>query len=271
MKNDLAFCPSCGASIDAETDTYCPFCGAPTKTEKKEEKSVTDYSETDVDFPAEQAKPIQTMQPIAAPGAPTGTTYPATTTPGRSAGPQLEIRSFWMWFLLGIVTFGIASIVYLYYNIEDLNKLDQHPKPAGVPSTHTDTSNLLIIVIIGLCTGFLSIIMIIATYMKFEKLHKYVAAHPQRQQTLPISGGKYLLITLCMSFGVGILSYAVTIPAAFIPDPNTQLIVMLVISLVLSLVSLGVSIYVLIQQANWQKAYNERARMLCPGTPEKSL
>lgn len=271
MKNELSsFCPSCGASIE-DSDTYCPFCGAPTKTEKKEEKTVAVYPEPDVDFPAEPAKPIQTYEPIAAPGAPTGVSYPATTAPGRSSGPQLEIRSFWMWFLLGFVTFGIASLVYLYYNIEDLNKLDQHPKPAGVPSTHTDTSNILILVIIGLFTGFLGIITLIATYMKFEKLHKYITAHPHRQPTIPVSGGRFILTSVLSSFCIGTLSYFVAIPMVFIQDPMTGMIVTIVLSVVLGIVGLGVSIYLLVQSANWQKAYNERARMLCPGTPEKSL
>ncbi|MHA1923212.1 MAG: zinc-ribbon domain-containing protein, partial [Candidatus Heimdallarchaeota archaeon] len=103
----MTFCPSCGASIETK-DTYCPFCGAPTITEKKEEKPAAD-------FPAEPAKPIDHMQPIAAPGTITPvTSYPATTAPSSRTAPQLEIRSFWMWFLLGIVTFGIASFVYLY-------------------------------------------------------------------------------------------------------------------------------------------------------------
>ncbi|MHA1442838.1 MAG: hypothetical protein ACTSPK_13405, partial [Candidatus Heimdallarchaeota archaeon] len=128
-----------------------------------------------------------------------------------------------------------------------------------------------IIVIIGLFTGLISIIMLIATYLKFQKLHEYIKSHPQRQQTLPVTGGRYLLISIGSSFCIGMLSYGVAIPAAFIPDPFIAMIVMVVMSVVLGLVSLGVSIYILIQSANWQKAYNERARMLCPGTPEKSL
>ena len=271
MKNELSFCPSCGASIDADKDTYCPFCGAPTKTEKKEEKVATDYLQTEADFPAEPAKP---MEPIAAPGTITPvTSYPATTTttPGSRTSPQLEIRSFWMWFLLGIITFGIASIAYLYYNIKDLEKLAQHPAPAGVKSPTIDTSNLLLFVIIGLFTGLLSLLMLIGTYLKFQKLHEYIKSHPQKQHTLPVSGGKYLLISIGSSLCIGMLSYGVAIPASFIPDPATAVIVMVVMSVVLVLVSLGVSIYILIQSANWQKAYNERARMLCPGTPEKSL
>ncbi|MHA1243603.1 MAG: zinc-ribbon domain-containing protein, partial [Candidatus Heimdallarchaeota archaeon] len=175
----MTFCPSCGASIETK-DTYCPFCGAPTITEKKEEKSVDD-------FPAEPAKPIDHMQPIAAPGATIApvTSYPATATQHSQTAPQLEIRSFWMWFLLGFVTFGIASFVYLYYNVQDLNNLARHPAPAGVKSSHIDTSNLTLFIIIGLFTGLLSLLLLIGTYLKFQKLHEYINSHPQRQQTVP--------------------------------------------------------------------------------------
>jgi len=262
----LTFCPACGASIE-EKDTYCPFCGSPTITEKKEEKSVTDDLQKDVDFPEEvPPPPPQTYQPIAAPGT---TSYPQPVK--STSAPQLEIRSFWMWFLLGMITFGIANFVYLYYNIEDLNKLDRHPRPAGVPSTHTDTSNMTILIIIGLFTGFLSIIMIIATYMKHQKLHDYIKAHPQRQQTLPMSGSKYLVFSLCSGFIIGIVVSAVAIPIAFIEDPMLLVIIGPILYGVVGLISLGVAIYLLLASANWQKAYNERARMLCPGTPEKSI
>ncbi|MHA1187893.1 MAG: zinc ribbon domain-containing protein [Candidatus Heimdallarchaeota archaeon] len=258
----MTFCPSCGASIETK-DTYCPFCGAPTITEKKEEKSAAD-------IPAEPVKP---MQPIAAPGTITPvTSYPAATSVTVTHTlPQLEIRSFWIWTLLTMVTGGIAGYVYLYYNIEDLNKLDQYPKPAGVPNTRTDTSNLVILVIIGLCTGLISLIMLIATYMKFQKFHEYVKATPQRQTTIPISGTKFLLVTFGASICVGILAYGVSFLFLIIPDPMIATIVISIVSGILGLVYIGVLIYGFIQGANWQKAYNERARMLCPGTPEKSL
>jgi len=267
VKNELSFCPSCGASIEKDKDTYCPFCGAPTKTEKKAEKPVTDYLQTEVEFPA---KP---MEPIAAPGGyPTGTSYPAAVAPDPQGLPQLEIRSFWMWTLLGIVTFGIASFIYLYYNIEDLNKLDQYPKPAGVPSTRIDTSNMLIIVLIGFFTGFISIIMLIATYMKFEKLYKYVQAHPQRQQTMPVSGGRLILTSIISSFCLGILSFGIYLPILIIPeDPMLATMIVGIIGGVVGLIAIGFSIYMLTLSAKWQTAYNERARILCPGTPEKSM
>ncbi|MHA1245103.1 MAG: hypothetical protein ACTSP7_11080, partial [Candidatus Heimdallarchaeota archaeon] len=54
-------------------------------------------------------------------------------------------------------------------------------------------------------------------------------------------------------------------------DPATALIVMAVLGVVVGILSIGIGIYLLMQSANWQTAYNERARMLCPGTPEKSL
>ena len=263
----MSFCPSCGASIEKDKDTYCPFCGAPTITEKKEEKLADD-------FPAEPAKPIESMQPIAAPGTITPvTSYPATTTTQSSqTAPQLEIRSFWMWTLLGLVTFGIASYVYMYYNIQDLDKLSQHPAPAGVKSTHIDTSNLTILIIVGLITGLIGVLMLIGTFLKFQKLHEYINSHPQRQQTIPISGARYLITSIIGSCVISIIPIAMAIPMAFeMMDETMYLIISAVLYGVMGIGCLIFGIYMLIQQANWQKAYNERARMLCPGTPEKSL
>jgi hypothetical protein len=174
--------------------------------------------------------------------------------------PHLEQRNFWLWFVITICTFGIGGIVYMYLNLDDLNKLDKYPRPKGVPST--EVSLALVIV---LCCCLPPIGAIIAQYYKFDKLHNYIKYHPQKQRTQVVSGGKFLLISIIgaiiISGASSVMGTAFSIIAST-GTPGPWFLISRLFTAFTSLLSLGLSIYILILNYQWQEAFNERARML---------
>ncbi len=82
----------------------------------------------------------------------------------------MEKRNSWIWFFISIFTFGIGSLIYTYYNFEDLNRLARYPKPNDVPSTETVSGTIA--VVLSLFTGGIGAIVI--GYLKFNKLHNHL-------------------------------------------------------------------------------------------------
>ncbi|MEA2070188.1 MAG: hypothetical protein U9O98_02765, partial [Asgard group archaeon] len=142
----------------------------------------------------------------------------------------------------------------------DMNKLDQYPKPQGVPSMHSEPVLLLLLLI---CLPPIGGIVI--TYLKFNKFHNYLKYHPIKSTHQVASGLKALLISL----GGGILSALVSTVFSFLSQliaasgGNPQVIFPIYSSIagLVGLVSLGLSIWSLILHYQWQEAMNDRIRI----------
>lgn len=246
----MKYCPHCGAEIEGGGN-FCPICGA----------------EISEEIPSE-APPSKEEYP---PGYQTETVTPRPPT---QRLPQLERRNFWLWFLLSFVT-GIFGIIYLYINISDLNKLDQYPKPKGVPSTHIDEDTMIILGVIGVVVGFLPFVMLYYNYLKFEKLHNYITYHPRKQEKVPISGGEYLkwtiLIFVLFLIGTIVPVLGIVIPSVLGGGYTAVFIIMIILGIGFFIGGIVIAIKLVLKTAEWQEAYNERVLMIDPQAPENFL
>ena len=74
---------------------------------------------------------------------------------------ELKERSYFLWMFLSIITLGICGIIYMYYTMDDLNKLyARYNKGEAV--------SVLLILILTLLTGVGGLVY---QYLIYEKLH----------------------------------------------------------------------------------------------------
>lgn len=178
--------------------------------------------------------------------------------------PILNQRSFWLWLLLSIITLGIGGLIYLYLNLDDLNRLDKYPRPANVPSTKNET---VILILLALCLPPIG--LFIAMYVKFHKLQRYLAAHPVRGSQQVASGGKVLTIMLFSAFMSVASSLVYRIKMYFFPGPIGP--VVYVTTALIGIVGLILAIVLLVYNYHWQEAYNERVRLLTENNTPNDL
>jgi hypothetical protein len=279
----VPYCPSCGA-VTSEKDQFCPYCGADlTEDEQHSKKSQVSSSYDDESQSANFAYEEQPPPPPPPEKSMYGDSYKEEysygytsqqqTRPGVAYVEPLQTRNYWIWLLIIICTGGLGAILYLYLTLSDLNKLDTHPKPAGVPSTHIDMNQMLIILLFGIFCGFSGIVIMYLNYIKYDKLHNYIEAHPIRQQNKCASGTKYLLVsivaTLLSSVSFVFVYMALMITGGFSTAGGS--LALIILFSVIGLISLGLGIFRLILEYQWQEAYNERALLIDPNTIQSTL
>ncbi len=266
----MAYCPSCGAEIGDYLE-YCTSCGAQVNVEGKAQMGKPDHDQI------QMAKPghAQFQQP-------------------QEVLPQLVQRNYLIWFLLNYII-PFASLVYLYFVFDDLNKLDKYPKPKGVKSTYLD-QNSFILYIILYAVG----LGIIANYLvyskKFGMFNDYLDTHPQKQTKLPSKNYMKLMIFrdilgLSMSgifavgyfvffieFGLADFEYgytSITSIGSLGANMSTSLLIIPIIAFVLSgLCFVGVmiiGIYMIVLDFRWQEAMNERVSIIDPNFIKKDF
>ena len=140
------YCQSCGSQSE-KGHQYCKNCGANLLEVEKKESSAFYQPPPPPPPPSQQP---YTQQP----------TYHL---------PELVQRNYLIWFLLGMAT-GIFTYVYIYFIIEDLNKLAKYETPKGVPSTTIDTTSILIFIVIGFVTG--GLLLPFAMFYTYYQIYK---------------------------------------------------------------------------------------------------
>ncbi|NHJ04655.1 MAG: zinc-ribbon domain-containing protein [Candidatus Heimdallarchaeota archaeon] len=232
----MPFCQNCGAEI-GDHIVYCPQCGAEVSAEK-------------VIKGAQQKSAID---------------MPPRTYVNESL-PELVQRNYLLWLVLSIVT-GIFSFIYLYFIIEDLNKLDNYPRPKNVPSTKIDTTQVIIWLVVGYVTGILLPFAMVYIYSQtFGKLYDYINSHPMKQTKNTVSG-RYITAFFIIEFTFILLMTAGIIVAAILGPlyGNYALFIGVIIaSVLMTLIVCGMGIYMYILQYRWQEAFNERVRIINP-------
>jgi hypothetical protein len=119
-----------------------------------------------------------------------------------------EIRSFGLWFLLSVVTFGIANIFYQYYIIKDMERLEYQTKhdysnAYFARTTRLDAFEMLLWYI------FFSPVFF---YKKYETLHQHLKTTHRETRDLPPSGQ-----TVVIAFIVIIFTFWLVIPLLIVP------------------------------------------------------
>jgi len=263
----MTYCPSCGAEIGDHL-AFCPKCGA----------QIAEVSEKTMPLPPPpppeyaQKGHAQFQQP-------------------QQALPQLVQRNYLIWFLLTFVT-GIVGLIYLYVIFEDMKKLDQYPKPPGVPSMTLDQNQMIMFIVL-----YVLGLGLIANYLIYSKkygmFNDYLDAHPQKQEKLPsrnyiklMIGRDIMLILSGIFFTVGAIVPALTV--GFYTDPliaiagaaplSTTMVSFIVFTVIFMVIggllvvgAMIIGIYQIVLDFRWQEAMNERVRIIDPNAPMKDF
>ncbi|MBK5112752.1 MAG: hypothetical protein KGD59_00755 [Candidatus Heimdallarchaeota archaeon] len=91
-------------------------------------------------------------------------------------------RNYIYWALLGIISVGIVFLVYLFINIEDLEKHSQYPKDSRAESINVNASQTLLFFLIAICFGFIPVLWWVY-YKKYSSLYSHI--RNQRNDTAP--------------------------------------------------------------------------------------
>ena len=195
---------------------------------------------------------------------------------------SLRRRSFWLWQLLTLTTGGVAGIIYLFYNLVDLNRLASYPRPKGAPSLQR---NLTFYLVCLLCLPLLPLTVFYLFYLKFELLSGYIDAvvvsskdQPSEQTTTLtqavaskpklMTGRDYFLLnifSLILAAGLG-----ATIP--FLSSVKGSSYYAPITYGIFGLCCVGVIITIifsLLQSWRWQQLMNKQVALLDPSQKEK--
>jgi uncharacterized membrane protein YidH (DUF202 family) len=184
----MSFCGNCGAKND-DTSTFCQDCG----TKLNRPIDTTDnvnYGEYN-----QSSKPIYS-QPINQYSPEGGPRY-TSEFDSQNVGP----RSYLNWIIIFIFTLGIGSIVYKYYNFNDLRKVnDRHPE---LHQKHKDPLLMVILYyvvapIASMFIGFGFLVSFFIDYFKYNDLRSHLIKFHGQTTNLPIPG-LAIFFYLCLS------------------------------------------------------------------------
>lgn len=189
----MPICKNCNSTISEEAE-ICPFCGQPLADSIKTKSSAdlvpsknSSSNESarispqpiyqhvgEIDFsdqyvftsPDTEELELQEYQEQ---------TIPANLEP-------LPQRNYWLWFLLGVITLGIGFLIYLYINLEDLEKHSVYPNEFKAEDIEVNASSILLLFVVSICFFFIPILWYIY-YKKYASLYYHLK--DQKKDTAP--------------------------------------------------------------------------------------
>jgi len=182
--------------------------------------------------------------------------------------PVLYRRNFLLWWILTFVASPIY-LVYLYFNFEDMNALEENDPNREGPSMKTKKDTIIMFLILS---NFIPFVGHVVRYWKYDKFHKYLNYNAETNQTMIMSGKKRLwtgLIAVFFLYAGITLLYMLYWPPATASALSLGLFIG--IGVLCFLVGMGIAIYLLYQEYLWQKAMNERILIIDPNAEEKQL
>ena len=99
---------------------------------------------------------------------------------------QIKERSYFLWMFFSIITFGICGIIYMYLNMDDLNKLyARHGKGEAV--------NVLLVFLLAILVGAGGLVYM---FLIYEKLNEHITS---QGGSYNVPGGlSILLLNICL-------------------------------------------------------------------------
>ncbi|NHJ87895.1 MAG: hypothetical protein FK734_20700 [Asgard group archaeon] len=202
----MSTCKNCGSSIDDNLDN-CPFCGQVMIKEDFKEISETFTEEISDESLIQQDNQLtKTSQDedeiLYAPEI-----EEMIDGDGKPHLEQLEIvpeRKYYIWLLLGIISLGIVLLIYLFINIEDLERHSYYPiEPRGEP-INISASQSLMIFLIAICFGFIPILWWIY-YKKYASLYYHLRNQKADSAPFKVPHPLIYLIPLVLSHLIALI------------------------------------------------------------------
>ena len=195
-------CHSCGSTVE-EGLKSCPFCGVKIKTVTPiiqpseiddetveiiiKQKAVPIFDEKqDGDTEVLHTPNIEEMESL--------DDEEQIITKTLDIVPE---RNYFYWFLLGIISAGIIFLVYLFLNIQDLEKHSEYPKDSRADSIKVNSSQTLFFFLIAVCFAFIPVLWWIY-YKKYSSLYYHL--RNQKNTTAPFKIPRpvfYMLPLIC--------------------------------------------------------------------------
>jgi len=85
-------------------------------------------------------------------------------------------RNYFHWFLLGIISAGIIFLIYLFLNIQDLEKHSQYPKDPRADAIKVNSSQTMLFFLIAICFGFIQSIQAFIITLEIRE----IVLHPSK-------------------------------------------------------------------------------------------
>ncbi|MHA1124528.1 MAG: RING finger protein [Candidatus Heimdallarchaeota archaeon] len=240
-------CKECGSFIDQQV-AKCPICGSKIKSSTTEEsttpydKIVTEHDEAS-DLPIDEeivhAPDIEYME--------IGEDVPEEMLKSLHIVPQ---RNYFKWLAIGILTFGIGLMFYLYLSMEDLEKHSRYPNDLRAEPIKVDTSRLLLLFLSAIFCGFIPILWWIY-HQKYASLYYHLKDQKEDKAPQKIIHWAFYMVPLVSSHLVAL------IPTIYGFATGINFVVTYV-AIFWSLfgVVLALSITVMVLEFYWQKALN---------------
>ncbi|NHJ39439.1 MAG: hypothetical protein FK731_05345 [Asgard group archaeon] len=217
-------CERCGSFVD-DSLIKCPFCDyeLTSKGEIKTYKSNNLEDDSEIIIQKDSTKPytIESEQE----GSyvfktPEIEEMFATEKEEEKQFVELEIvpeRKYVYWFLLGIITVGIFFLIYLFINIEDLDKHSHYPNDSRGDPIRVNTSQTLMIFIVAICFGFIPILWWIY-YKKYASLYYHLKGQKYENAPRKIPHPAFYMIPLITSHLLALVPTIIT----FITSENIR-------------------------------------------------
>ncbi|MHA1121191.1 MAG: hypothetical protein ACTSUW_06765 [Candidatus Heimdallarchaeota archaeon] len=172
-------CHSCGSIVE-EGKKSCPFCG----TKIRSDISIVQPSEID----EETIEIIIKQKAVPIIGEEQDGDTIVLHTPNIEEMESFEDdeeqiitqtldivpeRNYIYWFFLGIISAGIIFLIYLFLNIQDLEKHSEYPKDPRADAIKVNSSQTLLFFLIAVCFGFIPVLWWIY-YKKYSSLYYHL-------------------------------------------------------------------------------------------------
>ncbi|NHJ06124.1 MAG: hypothetical protein EAX90_14955 [Candidatus Heimdallarchaeota archaeon] len=95
---------------------------------------------------------------------------------------KVSERNYFAWFALGIISVGIFFLIYLYLNLEDLERHSHYPNELHAKPISVNPSSILMLFLIAICFGFIPIFWYVY-YKKYSSLYYHIK--DQKYDTAP--------------------------------------------------------------------------------------
>ena len=164
-------------------------------------------------------------------------------------------RNYLVWLALGIISVGIVFLIYLYLNLEDLEKHSRYPNELKAKPIEVNASSMLTLFIISICFSFIPILWYIY-YKKYASLYYHLKE--QNYETAPnkIVHPAFYMVPLILSHLSALVPAIISLTTSINIRVEYPLIFWLIFALVaiLSIINITLDYF-------WQRAFNEHTRI----------
>ena len=164
-------------------------------------------------------------------------------------------RNYLVWMALGIISVGIIFLIYLYLNLEDLEKHSKYPNELKAKPIEVNASSMLTLFIISICFSFIPILWYIY-YKKYASLYFHIKE--QNFETAPhkIIHPVFYMIPLVLSHLTALVPAIISLTTSINIRESYPLIFWLIFGFVAILSIINLTLDYL-----WQRAFNEHTRI----------